>query len=171
MFLPELRNSLARRKSKIIFGSYFDTATFRLVRLDTFSHINPLHSLVSALPSIVSFFPYLNSGCHDGFHCVHKSVSSLPYFFTQLNKMTLLQAQSYPGRNLIPSRDFPQTISSVEELDEVIMTRLRHLGGSSQTDSMRIAFAIIHHARLTPTVLKVLRSTCLFVIAFKLMLY
>ena len=80
------------------------------------------------------------------------------------------QAQSYPGRNLIPSQDFPQAINSVEELDEVILTRLRQLGQSSERDSAAIAFAMIHHARLTPAVFKELRSKYFLLITSKLLM-
>ena len=70
--------------------------------------------------------------------------------------MPLTQTVSFP-RRLQPNTHFPQTITTEEELDEAVLSRLQELGATGGEEAAKVAFAIIHHSRLTPKVYQELR--------------
>lgn len=45
-----------------------------------------------------------------------------------------------------------------DHLEQIILAKLRELGNSSPQTLFRVAFAIIHHCRLTPAVFKAPRA-------------
>ena len=66
--------------------------------------------------------------------------------------------EEHVGRFLIPNAQFPKYIDNDEALEAFITSKLASLGASSSITAQRIAFALIHHTRLTPAVLAHLRQ-------------
>ena len=66
--------------------------------------------------------------------------------------------EPYMGRQLLPSPYFPDIIEDSGTLDDVIAEKLRALGQTSSISVQKIAFALIHHTRVTPKVLDKLRK-------------
>lgn len=66
--------------------------------------------------------------------------------------------EQYIGRQLFPSPYFPQVIEDIHALDDAILSKLKSLSQTSPTSVQNIAFALIHHTRLTPKVLDTLRK-------------
>jgi hypothetical protein len=66
--------------------------------------------------------------------------------------------EEHIGRFLNPNAQFPKYIDNDEALEAFITNKLASLMESSSIAAQRIAFALIHHTRLTPAVLAHLRK-------------
>ena len=64
----------------------------------------------------------------------------------------------YTGRQLLPNSYFPEIIEDCNTLDNVVAGKLRALAKTSPVSRQKIAFALIHHTRMTPQVLDKLRK-------------
>jgi hypothetical protein len=64
--------------------------------------------------------------------------------------------QNQPGRTLIPHEQlsFPDVLDA-DQMEYVIVN---HIGNGTDEEKAKIAFALIHHSRLTPSALQALRS-------------
>jgi hypothetical protein len=65
-------------------------------------------------------------------------------------------AQNQHGRSLIPhgQLSFPEELNA-DQMEDVVMN---HIGNGTDEDKAKVAFALIHHSRLTPSAFQALRS-------------